>query len=226
MFDFSRARDRMVEQIARRGIRNPAVLDAMRRVPRETFVEPGFEKSAYKDRALPIGEDQTISQPYIVALMIDAAEMTPGDRVLEVGAGSGYAAAIMSRIAERVYAIERYASLATSAQQRFKTLGYNNINLRVSDGTKGWPEAAPFDAIIASAGGPAVPAALKKQLTLGGRLIIPVGIEERRQMLLRLRRTSAADFQIENLGLVSFVPLIGEHAWVSGPRRSRSRPRH
>jgi protein-L-isoaspartate(D-aspartate) O-methyltransferase len=209
--DFFRARNRMVDrQIARRGVRDPAVLEAMRRVPREVFVEPGFEEFAYEDGPLPIGENQTISQPYIVALMLEAATMAPGDRVLEVGAGSGYTAAIMSRIAERVYAIERYASLATSARQRYMTLGYENIELRVSDGAKGWPDAAPFDAILVSAGGADVPGALKEQLTVGGRLIIPVGARDHRQTLLRLTRTSADDYEEEPLGIVSFVPLVGE----------------
>jgi protein-L-isoaspartate(D-aspartate) O-methyltransferase len=209
--DFFRSRDRMVEvQIVRRGVRNPEVLEAMRRVPREVFVESGFEEFAYEDGPLPIGENQTISQPYIIALMLEAAEMAPGDRVLEIGTGSGYTAAIISRIVERVYTVERYASLAMSARQRYTTLGYENIELRVSDGTKGWPEAAPFAAILVSASGPDVPAALKEQLTIGGRLIIPVGEEEHRQTLLRLKRTSADDYEEEPLGIVSFVPLVGE----------------
>src|SRR5207237_7068665 len=132
--------ERMVErQIAARGVDDQRVLDAMRQVPREAFVAPGFEEFAYEDSPLPIAEGQTISQPYIVALMIEAAEVRPGDRVLEIGAGSGYAAAVMSRIADRVYAIERHPSLGKSAQQRFKKLGYDNIELRVGDGTRGWP---------------------------------------------------------------------------------------
>src|SRR5215213_3229983 len=145
-FDLAHARERMVQvQIARRGIRDSRVLDAMRCVPREAFVQPGFEEFAYEDGPLPIGEGQTISQPYIVALMIEAAEVRPGDHVLEVGAGSGYAAAVLSQIADRVYAIEHHPSLGEAAQRRFEGLGYNNIELRVDDGTKGWPEAAPFD---------------------------------------------------------------------------------
>src|SRR5215210_7059054 len=162
MLDLTRARARMVEvQIARRGVRDRSVLDAMRHVPREAFVEPGFEEFAYEDGPLPIGEGQTISQPYVVALMIEAAEVRPGDHVLEVGAGSGYAAAVMSQIADRVYAIERYPPLGEAARRRFDRLGYDNIDLRVGDGTKGWPEAAPFDAILVAAGGPDVPRALK-----------------------------------------------------------------
>ena len=174
MLDLSRRRNRMVDiQIAARGVRDRRVLEAMRRVPREAFVEPGFEEFAYEDGPLPIGEGQTISQPYIVALMIEAAEVKPGDRVLEVGAGSGYAAAVMSQIADSVYAIERHPSLGEAARERFRKLGYDNIELRIGDGTQGWPEAAPFDAILVAAGGPEVPQALKEQLAIGGRLVIP-----------------------------------------------------
>src|SRR5437016_11919253 len=207
----TRGRDRMVDiQIARRGVRDRHVLDAMRRVPREAFVEPGFEEFAYEDVPLPIGEGQTISQPYIVALMIEAAEVKPGDSVLEVGAGSGYAAAVMSQIADRVYAIERHPSLGKSARQRFKKLGYDNIELRVGDGTRGWSEAAPFNAILVAAGGPEGPPALKEQLAIGGRLVIPVGEEARYQTLIKLTRKSETEFEEENLGAVAFVPLIGE----------------
>jgi protein-L-isoaspartate(D-aspartate) O-methyltransferase len=221
MLDLARARDRMVDvQIARRGIRDPYVLEALRRVPREAFVEPGFEEFAYEDGPLPIGEGQTISQPYIVALMIEAAEVKPGDSVLEVGAGSGYAAAVMGQIADRVYAIERHPSLGKSAQQRLKKLGYDNIELRVGDGTRGWPEAAPFDAILVAAGGPEVPPALKGQLAIGGRLVIPVGEEERYQTLIKLTRKSESEFEEENLGAVAFVPLIGEQGWAEDGRRA------
>src|SRR5919197_3955025 len=166
----SRSRDRMVDvQIARRGVRDRHVLDAMRCVPREVFVDSGFEEFAYEDAPLPIGEGQTISQPYIVALMIEAAEVRPGESVLEVGAGSGYAAAVMAQIADRVYAIERHPSLGNSARQRFKKLGYDNIELRGGDGTRGWPEAAPFDAILVAAGGPRRPAGVAGQPPSGGR---------------------------------------------------------
>src|SRR5437588_2319249 len=154
LHDAAAERHQMVErQIAGRGVSDARVLDAMRRVPREAFVEPGFEEFAYEDAPLPIGEGQTISQPYIVALMIEAAEVNPGDSVLEVGAGSGYAAAVMSQIADRVYAIERHPSLAEAARERFRKLGYDNIEVRVGDGTRGWAEVAPFDAILVAAGG-------------------------------------------------------------------------
>jgi protein-L-isoaspartate(D-aspartate) O-methyltransferase len=221
MLDLSRARACMVDvQIARRGVRDRHVLEAMRRVPREAFVEPGLEEFAYEDGPLPIAEGQTISQPYIVALMIESAEVKPGTSVLEVGAGSGYAAAVMSQIADRVYAIERHPSLGEAARERFKTLGYDNIDLRVGDGTNGWPEAAPFDAILVAAGGPEVPQALKEQLAIGGRLVIPVGEQERRQTLLKVTRNGEADYEEEDLGVVAFVPLIGEQGWAEDGRRS------
>ena len=214
MLDFERARNHMVStQIAQRGIRDRRVLAAIRNVPRETFVEPELEELAYEDGPLPIGEGQTISQPYIVALMIEAAELKPEDRVLEVGAGSGYAAAVMSQIAAEVYTIERHARLGSEAQRRFNKLGYHNIRLRVGDGTQGWPEAAPFDAILVAASGPEVPDALKRQLAIGGRLIIPIGEDDWGQALRKLRRTSEADYEEASLGAVVFVPLIGEQGW-------------
>jgi len=219
--DFARERERMVQtQIAARGVRDPGVLQATRRVPREAFVEAGFEEFAYEDGPLPIGEGQTISQPYIVALMIEAAEVKPGDVVLEVGAGSGYAAAVMGQIADRVYAIERHPSLGEAACQRFRRLGYDNIDLRVGDGTKGWPEAGPFDAILVAAGGPQVPPALREQLAIGGRLVIPVGEEAGRQTLLKVTRTGETDFEEEDFGAVAFVPLIGQQGWAEEGRHA------
>lgn len=223
MLDLAPQRDRMVEfQIARRGIRDPLVLDAMRCVPREAFVDPGFEEFAYEDSPLPIGEKQTISQPFIVAMMIEAAEIEAGDLVLEVGAGSGYAAAVLSRIAGRVYAIERHPSLADAARQRLARIGYDNVEICTGDGTKGWPKAAPFDGILVAAGGPEVPHALKEQLAVGGRLIIPVGAAERHQTLRRVTRLSDDAFEEENLGAVAFVPLVGESGWSEDGRRSAS----
>lgn len=211
--DPSAARQRMVElQLARRGIDDARVLDAMRLVPRERFVEPGHEARAHDDGPLPIGEGQTISQPYIVALMVTAAALKPGDRALEVGAGSGYAAAVLSRIAADVYAIERHPVLGEAARRRVAELGYDNIALRVGDGTLGWPEAAPFDAILVAAGGPHPPPALKAQLAVGGRLVIPVGPAED-QKLLKITRTGETDYSEECLAGVRFVPLIGRQGW-------------
>src|SRR4051812_17173370 len=218
-----RARARMVKvQIARRGVRDRSVLDAMRRVPREAFVPPGLEEFAYEDGPLPIEEGQTISQPYIVAMMIESAEVRPGDHVLEVGAGSGYAAAVMSQIAERIYAIERHPSLTDAAKARFKKFDYRNIELRVGDGTRGWPEAAPFDAILVAASGPGVPPALTEQLAIGGRLVIPVGEHKHGQALRKITRTSDTAYEEEDLGAVAFVPLIGEQGWAEDGRRSAS----
>jgi protein-L-isoaspartate(D-aspartate) O-methyltransferase len=221
MLDMPYARNRMVDvHIARRGVRDRNVLDAMREVPREKFVDPGFEEFAYEDSALPIDAGQTISQPYIVALMIEAAEIKPGDRVLEVGAGSGYAAAVISRIAASVHAIERLAVLGEAARARFDRLGYENIELRVGDGTKGWPEAAPFDAILVAAGGPSAPQALKDQLDVGGRLVIPLGEELRGQRLVKITRTGGTTFEEEDLGGVMFVPLVGEQGWTEDGRQA------
>src|SRR4051812_43890051 len=223
MLELSRNREKMVDvQIARRGVRDRQVLDAMRRLPREAFVEPGFEEFAYEDGPLPIGEGQTISQPYIVALMIEAAEVKHDNRVLEVGAGSGYAAAVLGQIANRVYAIERHPSLGDAARRRFRMLGYDNVEVRVGDGTRGWPEAAPFDAILVSAGGPEVPQALREQLAIGGRLVVPVGDQERKQSLLKITRTSKTNYAEEDLGSVVFVPLIGEQGWAEDGRRAAS----
>jgi protein-L-isoaspartate(D-aspartate) O-methyltransferase len=185
----------------------------MRQVPREAFVEPGFEEFAYEDGPLPIGESQTISQPYVVALMIEAAAVKPGEQVLEIGAGSGYAAAVLGEIAGEVHAIERHLSLAAAARRRIAALGHGNVHIHVGDGTMGWPAAAPYDAILVAAGGPDVPEALRRQLKIGGRLVIPVGAEERAQVLLKLVRRSEVDFACEDLGGVRFVPLIGEQGW-------------
>ena len=216
--DFARARAHMVKtQLARRGVRDPLVLDAMSQVPREAFVGEGYEEFAYDDLPLPIGDSQTISQPYVVALMIEAAGAGAGDIALEVGAGSGYAAAVLSRIVGRVIAIERHSSLAEQARRRLQRLGCDNVELHCGDGTRGWPDAAPFDVIIVSAGGPAVPDALKAQLAPDGRLVIPVGRSERHQKLLKLVRQDTAGYLTENLGDVSFVPLIGEQGWTRKP---------
>lgn len=212
MPDFARARGRMVDaQLARHGIGDPRVLDAMREVPREAFVEPGLRDLAYEDCPLSIGEGQTISQPYIVALMAEAAELKPTDRVLEVGAGSGYAAAVLSRIASEVYGIERFPSLIGAARARLARLGYENVELRCGDGTLGWPKAAPFDAILVAASADAVPSAFKDQLAVGGRLVMPVNTRGQlfRQSLRKLRRLTAEEYEESDLGPVVFVPLVG-----------------
>ncbi|MDX1104347.1 protein-L-isoaspartate(D-aspartate) O-methyltransferase [Sinorhizobium medicae] len=223
MIDFSRARERMIaSHLSRRGIRNDHVVKAMRVVPREAFVDPGFEEFAYEDSALSIGHGQTISQPYIVALMIERAEVQPGDTVLEIGTGSGYAAAVLSRIAAHVYTMERHAGLARIAGQRFADLRYKNIDVRVGDGTTGWPEAGPFDAILVAAGSPEIPYALKQQLDLGGHLVIPVGPPDE-QRLLKVTRVSATTFKEQDLGGVRFVPLIGEYGWHDERAEPRAR---
>src|SRR5205823_2853711 len=164
------------------------VLEAMRRVPREAFVPPDLAARAYEDGPLPIGEGQTISQPFIVALMTEAALIPAGGRVLDVGTGSGYAAAVLSRIAGEVYAIERHHALVESAKRRFEQLGYRNIKIRHGDGTLGWADAAPFDAIIVAAGGPEIPEVLQSQLKIGGCLVIPIGVLEREQRLVKVVR--------------------------------------
>jgi protein-L-isoaspartate(D-aspartate) O-methyltransferase len=216
-FDFVRARAHMVEtQLKRRGIRDTRVLEAMGEVPREAFVEPALSEFAYEDSALPIAEGQTISQPYIVALMLEAAAIKPHAkgpaRVLEIGAGSGYAAAVISRLASDVFAMERHAPLAMKAAERFRRLGYHNIALKIGDGSPGWPEAAPFDAILVAAAASAVPESLKYQLEIGGRLVVPVtspGGNQSEQMLLSITRAGEEEFLEERLAPVRFVPLIG-----------------
>ena len=211
--DSAQARNRMVEtQIARRGVRDPRVLDAMRTVPREAFIAAEFEKFAYEDSALPIAEGQTISQPYVVATMLEAAQLEEDDTVLEIGAGSGYAAALLSRIAGKVYGVERHAALTEAARERLRALGYSNVELKTGDGSGGWPQAAPFEAIIVSAGGPKIPQALKGQLIVGGRLVIPVGALDEQQ-LIRLTRVAADVFEQDDLGAVRFVKLVGVGGW-------------
>ncbi|HTH27539.1 MAG TPA: protein-L-isoaspartate(D-aspartate) O-methyltransferase, partial [Sphingobium sp.] len=199
-------------QIAARGVKDPRVLQAMRAVPREDFVPRELAEFAYEDTPLPIEAGQTISQPYIVALMIEAARIGPDDRVLEIGVGSGYAAAVMSRLARRVHAIERHAELAELARQRMASHGYDNVVIRTGDGTHGWPENAPFDVILVAAGAPTMPEPLRAQLAIGGRLIIPVGDAEQ-QSLTRVTRIAEDKYEQENLGPVRFVRLIGAHGW-------------
>jgi protein-L-isoaspartate(D-aspartate) O-methyltransferase len=211
---YAEARHRMVEtQIVSRGVRDPAVLNAMLTVPREAFVIAKYADAAYEDRPLPIGEGQTISQPYIVARMTEALRLSASDRVLEIGTGSGYAAAILTCIVEQVYTVERIEKLATCARQRLQALGYLNVHVRYADGTLGWPEHAPYDGIVVTASGPSVPEALKAQLGVGGRLVMPVGALPGHQQLIRLTRKDDATYEQENLGGVAFVPLIGAQGW-------------
>src|SRR5918994_2224520 len=221
--DLARKRRRMVEaQIAARGVRDARVLEAMRTVPREAFVPEELAEFAYMDGPLPIGEGQTISQPYVIALMAELADPGSEDKVLEVGTGWGYAAAVMSRMAARVYTIERHPELAETARRRLKRLGYDNVEVRCGDGTLGWPEAAPFAAIVVAAGGPEVPCALREQLKVGGRLVIPVAINGADQKLLLVWCTAAGTFEEEDCGEVAFVPLVGEQGWREGARELAS----
>jgi protein-L-isoaspartate(D-aspartate) O-methyltransferase len=214
MSDFAKLRERMVRrQIEARGIADPMILDAFRAVPREAFVDEGQRPSAYQDHPLPIGAGQTISQPYIVALMIEAAEISAGDLVLEVGAGSGYAAAVMSRIARAVVGVERQHDLVGSARERVHRLGYDNISIVEGDGTRGWPDKAPFDAIVAAAAGSHIPRPLIDQLAPGGRLVMPIGEPADVQDLIKVVQRPDGSLAEENLGSVRFVPLIGEEGW-------------
>ena len=217
MNDFADLRGQMVRrQIEARGIFDPAILDAFREVPREEFVDEGQRQWAYDDHPLPIEAGQTISQPYIVALMIEAAAIAPGDKVLEVGAGSGYAAAVISHIAEHVVAIERHGELAQLARARMERLGYGNVRILQGDGTRGCPDEAPFDAILAAASGSHVPKPLMDQLAPGGRLVMPVGDPGGVQELVKMTKRSDGTTKQKNLGGVRFVPLIGEEGWRDG----------
>jgi protein-L-isoaspartate(D-aspartate) O-methyltransferase len=214
MTNFAAERDAMIErQIASRGIREPTILEAFRAVPREEFLSKDYADLAYGDHPLPIEAGQTISQPYIVALMIQAAEMKAGDNVLEVGAGSGYAAAVMSRIAGHVTAIERQSDLVQVAQERMQRLGFDNVRIVEGDGTRGWEPEAPYDAILAAASGSHVPPAWVKQLADGGRIVMPVGEPNWVQKLIKVTKGPAGNLITEDLGGVRFVPLIGEEGW-------------
>jgi protein-L-isoaspartate(D-aspartate) O-methyltransferase len=204
----------MVEQqLKARGIRDAEVLRAMAQVPREQFVAPHLIEHAYRDKPLPIEESQTISQPFIVALMLQAARLHPEARVLEIGTGSGYAAALMGCLAREVHTVERHGSLAASASTRLRELGYANVQVHAGDGTLGWPDAAPYAAILVAAASPEVPEALRQQLAIQGRLLIPVG-SGKEQRLLRFTRETVDRFREDDLGPVMFVPLIGQHGWA------------
>ena len=230
MTSFPSLRKRMVERdIAARGVRDELVLDAMRKVPRELFLPKNLREFAYEDSPLPIAGEQTISQPYIVAFMTEALMLKGGEKVLEIGAGSGYAAAVLSEIAANVYTVERLGPLAEKASVLLAELGYDNVHVLHGDGTKGWPEHAPYDAIVVAAGGPQVPESLKEQLKVGGRLVIPVGADQRSQELVRVTRVSANEYRSEDIADVRFVPLIGEEGWETArgdsPARARRAPR-
>jgi protein-L-isoaspartate(D-aspartate) O-methyltransferase len=215
MQNFAAEREAMVErQIESRGIRDPKILEAFRAVPREAFISEEYADLAYGDHPLPIEAGQTISQPYIVALMMDAAEIKGGDTVLEVGAGSGYAAAVISRIASKVIAIERKGELVRVAQQRMEKLGYDNVEIVEGDGTRGWPDEAPFDAILAAASGSHVPKPWVEQLADGGRIVMPVGEPNWIQKLVKVTKGPSGKLITEDLGGVRFVPLIGEEGWT------------
>jgi protein-L-isoaspartate(D-aspartate) O-methyltransferase len=214
MKDYTAEREDMVDrQLKRRGIGEPDILDAFRAVPREAFVGEEHAHLAYGDHPLPIEAGQTISQPYIVALMIQAAQIGRGDVVLEIGAGSGYAAAIISRIAKRVVAIERQHDLVAIASERLSRLGYDNVEIVEGDGSKGCRDHAPFDAILAAASGSHVPEALIAQLAPGGRIVMPVGDPGGAQELIKVTKAEGGILKRQNLGGVRFVPLIGEEGW-------------
>jgi len=210
--DYEKEREHMVEsQLARRGIKDKRVLEAMRQVPRHLLMPEDMRSLAYCDGPLPIGHGQTISQPYIVALMTELLELTGQEKVLEIGTGSGYQAAILSRLARQVYSLERHAALAQQAEKVLAQLGYDNVVVRVGNGTLGWPEHSPYEAIIITAAAPEVPQPLPDQLADGGRLVAPVG-SQWSQVLVKVRRQS--DLLIrERLTAVAFVPLVGEYGW-------------
>ncbi|MDP2972155.1 MAG: protein-L-isoaspartate(D-aspartate) O-methyltransferase [Deltaproteobacteria bacterium] len=210
--DFSKARAKMVEeQIIERGIKDPCVIAAMKKVPRHLFVEEALQSQAYNDHPLPIGEKQTISQPYMVALMTEAMELKGKERVLEIGCGSGYQAAILAEMAQEVFSVERIRSLAIRARKLLYDLGYFNVEIKIFDGTYGWAEKGPFDAIIVTAGSPDISQPFYDQLSMGGRLVIPVGNSDV-QDLFRITKTEEG-MKKENLGGCRFVKLIGRYGW-------------
>ncbi|MFP4661976.1 MAG: protein-L-isoaspartate(D-aspartate) O-methyltransferase [Halanaerobiales bacterium] len=215
--NYKKSREKMVKkQLKRRGINDKKVLEAMSEVPRHIFVTEKYLDYAYEDSALPINAGQTISQPYIVAKMIQDLRPERDASVLEIGTGSGYAAAVLSRVCEKVYTIERHEMLAEQAISRYDQLGYDNIEVKIADGTLGWKEKAPFDRILVSAGAPVVPEELSSQLSTDGIMIIPVGKNKRFQQLYRISKLSENKIKTEELEAVRFVPLIGEEGWGEG----------
>jgi protein-L-isoaspartate(D-aspartate) O-methyltransferase len=212
MIDFPKARLKMVEeQIISRGIKDPKVISAMAKVPRHLFVEEALQTQAYSDYPLPIGERQTISQPYMVALMTEALLLTGKEKVLEIGTGSGYQTAILAELCDKVFSIERIRSLAIKARKILYELGYYNVEIKISDGTTGWPEESPFDAIIVTAGAPNIPEPLYEQLNVGGRLVIPIGDAFSQDLFRIIKREDG--MKKENLGGCRFVKLVGRYGW-------------
>lgn len=210
--EFKRLREEMVAfQLIPRGIKDPKVLQAMKKVPRHLFVGQSIVRSAYDDMALPIGEGQTISQPYMVAVMTELLELTGKEKVLEIGTGSGYQAAVLAELSKEVYTIDRIANLAKSAEERLLALGYSNVHVKVSDGTLGWQDESPFDRIIITAASPDIPEPLLKQLRQQGIMLLPVG-SRYSQQLLRIRLTESGNKEDYHTPCV-FVPLIGKYGW-------------
>ena len=213
MTEYRVARRRMVEQqIIARGVHDQRVIEAMLKVPRHLFVEPGLRSHAYSDASLPIGHKQTISQPYMVAAMSSALELTGEERILEIGTGSGYQTAILSMLVKRVYSIERISALAGGARRVLDQLAMSNINIKVGDGTIGWLDQSPFDGILVAAGAPDVPEGFLQQLEIGGKLVLPIG-DRQEQILMRVTRVNGENFKREQLMGCRFVPLIGEQGW-------------
>lgn len=209
------ARDRLVLAVERRGIADPRVLEAIREVPRHRFVPEELAEAAYEDRPLRIGKGQVVTQPSLVARMVEAARVPADGRVLEIGTGSGYGAAVLSRLAGRVCTVERFRGFVESARSRLRELGYGNVSVREGDGTLGWEEHAPYAAVVCTAGSPPeVPRPLREQVEEGGRLVIPVGTRPTAQHLVALSRRGPDRFEEERLIGVRFVPLVGEHGWA------------
>lgn len=213
MVDPVRLRERMVrEQIEARGVTDKTVLNAMRKLPRHLFVEEALANKAYTDGPLPIGEGQTISQPYIVALMSELLEVEPGMKVLEIGTGSGYQAAVLAEMGAEVFTVERIKKLFFAARKRFMDMRMFSVKLKLDDGTMGWPEEAPYDRIIVTAGGPEVPEPLVEQLADPGRMVIPVGVSKRSQTLILIEKRDGEVIRT-NKGSCAFVDLVGTHGW-------------
>jgi len=219
MTDFAIARRRMVEeQVRGRGVTDQRVIDAMLKVPRHLFVPEALAAQAYSDFPLPIGDRQTISQPYMVGVMSEALQLQGVEKVLEIGTGSGYQAAILALLARQVFSLERIPALARQARRTLDNCGYARVNVRVTDGTYGWEDEAPFDAIVVTAGAPSIPRPYLEQLTIGGRLVIPVG-DRIGQSLVRVTRRGEEDFREERLFSCRFVPLVGNHGWREEPEK-------